>query len=49
MSQRRRSGHDILAHSVSFNDSNYTSNRAITDMDWSPQINELFLTSLSQN
>jgi dynein intermediate chain len=44
-----RSGHDILAHTVTFSDPNYTTNRVITDLDWSPQINELFLASYSQN
>ena len=38
-----------MAHTVTFTDSNYTTNRVITDLDWSPQINELFLASYSQN
>lgn len=46
---RDRSGQDILAHTVTFTDHNYTANRVITDLDWSPQINELFLASYSQN
>jgi len=38
-----------LAHTLTFNDPNYTTNRVVTDIDWSPQINELFLASYSQN
>ena len=44
-----RDGQDILSHSMHFYDKNYSMNRVVTDMDWSPQLNELFLTSYSQN
>ena len=31
-------GQDALSHSINFHDKNYTMNRVVTDMDWSPQI-----------
>lgn len=49
LKSRDRSGHDILANTITFSDPNYTNNRVITAMDWSSQINELFLASYSQN
>ena len=39
--------HDILAHGVTFFDHNYTVNRVVTDLDWSPQISDLLLASYS--
>jgi hypothetical protein len=33
-----RMDHDILSHAVTFVDHNYTVNRVVTDIDWSPQI-----------
>ncbi|CAM6006167.1 unnamed protein product [Sphagnum balticum] len=47
--ETRSSGHDILAHTLTFTDPNYTNNRVVTDFDWSPQISELFLASYGQN
>jgi hypothetical protein len=44
-----RDDHDILSHGISFNDHNYTLNRVVTDLDWSPQISELILASYSEN
>ena len=38
-----------MSKSLTFSDPNYTTNRVITSIDWSPQINELFLASYSQN
>lgn len=40
---------DILAPTVKFFDTNYTKNRVVTAIDWSPQIPELVLASYSQN
>lgn len=33
-----RAEHDILSHGITFSDHNYTVNRVVTDIDWSPQI-----------
>ena len=49
LKNRERTGQDIFAHSLTFSDPNYTSNRVVTSIDWSPQISELFLASYSQN
>lgn len=49
LKNRDRSGHDILCQSLTFADPNYTTNRVVTSIDWSPQISELFLASYSQN
>jgi dynein intermediate chain len=40
---------DILNPTVKFFDANYTKNRVVTSVDWSPQIPELVLASYSQN
>lgn len=49
LKNREKRAHDIFSHSLTFSDPNYTFNRVVTSIDWSPQINELFLASYSQN
>lgn len=41
--------HNVLKHISTFSDPNFTGNRVVTDLDWSAQISDLFLTSYSQN
>ena len=44
-----RDSHNILKSIATFNDPTFTNNRVVTDLDWSTQIPDLFLTSYSQN
>lgn len=38
-----------MAHGLTFSDHNYSVNRVVTDLDWSPQISDLLLASYSEN
>lgn len=40
---------DVLSFVGAFSDPNLTNGRVVTDLDWSTQIPELFLTAYSQN
>lgn len=41
--------HNVLKTVATYSDPNFTTNRVVTDLDWSTQIPDLFLTSYSQN
>ena len=40
---------EMTRHQMKFKDTNYTSNRIVTDLNWSPSIDNLVLASYSEN